>query len=173
MRKHLQCMNYLIRHKYYVFVAGRETGVSLWRLLIHDWSKLLPSEWKAYADNFYCNPPVQGPNDRPNHEKTVDDWRESLDRAFDRAWLRHIHRQDHHWQHWVLREDSGAVICFEMPEVAWREMVADWMGAGRAIHGRWRALEWYFENKDKIQLHQVTRRKVELMLIDMNLVGMA
>lgn len=171
--KHWQCMKYVVRHKWFVFVAGRKTGASLWRLLIHDWSKFLPSEWKAYADYFYSKPPLQGPFDRPNHEQTVKDWEVAMERAFDRAWLRHIHRHDHHWNHWVLREDSGEVKCLEMDEAAWREMVADWMGAGRALHGRWRALEWYFENRDKIQMHPVTRRHVEILLVDMSMLGMA
>lgn len=152
MNKHLHCLSYIVRHKWFVFVAGRKTGTSLWRLLRHDWSKVLPSEWFAYADYFYSK------------GSKVE---------FDRAWLRHIHRQDHHWNHWVLRVDIGAVKCLEMPESAWREMVADWMGAGRAIHGRWEAFEWYSKNSNNIQLHYVTRFKVEKLLLEMRVLGMA
>lgn len=152
MNKHLQCLSYIVRHKYFVFVAGRKTGASLWRLLIHDWTKLLPSEWGPYAEHFYSK---------------------GAQKEFDRAWLRHIHRNDHHWEHWVLREDSGTVKCLEMDEAAWREMVADWMSAGRTIHGRWRALEWYFQNMDNLKLHYATRRKVEILLVDMHALGMA
>lgn len=173
MNKHLQCLKYIVRHKYFVFVAGRKTGASLWRLLIHDWTKLLPSEWGPYAEHFYSKPPIQRQFDRPNHDQTVKDWKEAISQEFDRAWLHHIHRHDHHWQHWVLREDSGAVKCLEMDEAAWREMVADWMSAGRTIHGRWRALEWYFQNMDKLKLHDDTRRKVEILLVDMHALGMA
>lgn len=153
MNKHLQCLSYIVRHKWFVFVAGRKTGASLWRLLRHDWSKVLPSEWFAYADYFYSSKGTR--------------------QEFDRAWLRHIHRQDHHWNHWVLREDGGAVKCLSMPDEAWREMVADWMGAGRTIHGKWEAYEWYYKNANNIKLHYITRVKVENMLLKMHLLGMA
>jgi hypothetical protein len=84
--------------------------------------------------------------------------------AFDRAWLHHQHANPHHWQHWVLREDSGATKVLEMPEPLVRDMVADWMGAGRAITGRWEVHSWYAANREKIFLHPATRDMVELLL---------
>jgi hypothetical protein len=51
-----------------------------------------------------------------------------------------------------------------MPERLWREMVADWMGAGRAITGKWEAAAWYAKNREIIQLAEPTRAKVEALL---------
>jgi len=151
VRANLRYLSYVVSHKWFVLLAGLKVGAPLWRLVIHDWSKLTPSEWRPYVLSFY------GPwkyADRPPHVVA----------AFDRAWLHHQHVNPHHWQHWVLREDSGAVKRLEMPEHFAREMVADWMGAGRAITGRWETAEWYAKNRDKIEMHPNTRVLVERLL---------
>jgi hypothetical protein len=50
-----------------------------------------------------------------------------------------------------------------MAETDVREMVADWMGAGRAL-GKPDTRGWYEANKDKQQLHPETRALVERLL---------
>lgn len=152
MSQHLKYAKYLFRHKWFVFIAGRKTGAPLWRLIIHDWSKFLPCEWFPYARYFY--------GEKPQTENKQE-WRKI---NFDRAWLHHQHANPHHWQHWVLREDSGETKLLPMPDRLIREMVADWMGAGRAITGKWEAGAWYQRNKEKIQLESATREKVESIL---------
>jgi len=87
--KHFKYLSYVVRHKWFVFRAGLRTGAPLHRLLIHDWSKFLPSEWLPYVNNFY--------GDRKTN---------STKAAFDLAWLRHQKRNKHHWQYWVLLNDS-------------------------------------------------------------------
>lgn len=149
MRRHLSYLKYLLRHKYYVFVAGRLTKAPIWNLLVHDASKFLPSEWFPYAEAFY----------RPDGTSR---WVESLE--FNLAWLAHIKRNPHHWQHWVLLEDSGATVPLPMPDVYIREMVADWAGAGRAISGRWDLPQWYAANKKKMLLHPTSRARAEILI---------
>lgn len=56
--KHLWYLRYIILHKWYVLLAGIHYKAPLWRLLIHDWSKFLPSEWLPYASYFYGLPRV-------------------------------------------------------------------------------------------------------------------
>lgn len=51
-----------------------------------------------------------------------------------------------------------------MPEKYVREMVADWIGAGRAITGKYEAHSWYQQNKEKIQLHPQTKDLAEKIL---------
>lgn len=138
--RHLQYAKYLIRHKWFVLVAGVKIGVPLWRLVVHDWSKFLPSEWLPYANYYYGGTP-------PDQSAKVH---------FDVAWLLHQNRQPHHWQFWVLIQDSGEVSALEIPVVFLREMVADWAGAGRAINGSWDILDWWNSNADKMQLHPET-----------------
>lgn len=149
MKRHLNYLKYVLRHKWFVFVASRKTGSSLWLAAIHDMSKFSPSEWNPYAATFY----------KPDGSKQYDETD-----AFNIAWLRHQHRNPHHWQHWLLRMDRGDTVAMEMPERYAREMVADWMGAGRAITGKWECAEWYAKNSGKIILHPNTRTLVERIL---------
>ena len=81
--------------------------------------------------------------------------------AFDKAWFHHQHRNPHHHQHWVLREDGGDLKALRMPDGLVREMVADWCGAGRAITGKWEVASWYEKNADKMVLHPAVRKQVE------------
>ncbi len=148
MRAHLRYASYVARHKWFVFYAGLKVGAPLRRLLIHDWSKLTPAEWGPYVRSFY------GKEGRTPAVRA----------AFDKAWLHHIHHNPHHWQHWILREDDGPTKALPMPPKLVREMVADWMGAGRAITGRWEVTDWYAKNTSKIVLHSATRDEVEALL---------
>lgn len=185
---------YVVRHKWFVFLAGLRVGpppglpvlrhLRWWlQLALHDLSKLRPSEWRPYAVNFYTGPRPgelvrvsidngdQGlcrviqaepdPSGRPNaRDCLVQDsvgrrflafareiHRSEVEAAFDVAWVQHQHRNPHHWQHWVLREDDGATKLLPMPDRYVREMVADWAGAGRAITGKWDPLPWYERTK--------------------------
>lgn len=169
MKQHWQYAKYLMRHKWFVFVAGLRTKAPLWRLVIHDWSKFLPCEWVPYSDYFY------GEKARLQKEEWDDSryWpaAQKYYVAFDRAWLHHQHANPHHWQHWILREDSGETKQLPIPEHFAREMVADWMGAGRAITGRWETREWYEKNATKIQLQPDTRHFVEKLLMRAALQG--
>lgn len=142
---HLRYARYVALHKLYVLRAGLQTGAPLWRLLIHDWSKLTPAEWGPYVRAFYKGQGV----------------RES---GFHAAWLHHQHHNPHHWQHWVLREDDGDLMALPMPEHFAREMVADWAGAGRAITGSWDVSEWYAKHTEIMVLHPDTRVLVEELL---------
>lgn len=150
-------LKYIVRHKWFVFVAGRKLGVSLWRLLIHDWTKILPIEWRAYRTYFYGEWSSWDTNKR-----------DAVSISFAHAWLRHIHWNKHHWQYWVVMDDPrgelGITYPLVMPEKYVREMVADWQGAGRAITGKWDAKNWYESKKGAIMLHPETRTLVESLL---------
>ena len=148
MKKHWLYFKYMARHKWFVFVAGLKFKVPLWRLIIHDWSKFTPGEWVAYTEFFYGE---RGPDGNRTPEVKA---------AFKRAWLHHIHLNKHHWNHWVYTDTDGTTA-LEMPETYFREMMADWWGAGRAITGKWRANDWYEENREQIVFNPKTQAKVE------------
>jgi hypothetical protein len=185
MKKHYLYLKYLLRHKYFVYLAGRVLGVSLWRLLIHDWTKLLPCEWFPYMNTFYGKSWQKIPHLHRNWEYAFDEHptlpcagddhcprckaKIAADEAFNRAWLHHQKWNKHHWQYWVMPEDtpsnpSGNPKVLEIPERYAREMVADWIGAGRAITGSWDVRGWYSKNRDHIKLHPNTRISVSLSL---------
>lgn len=148
MLAHLKYLWYVLRHKWFVFSAGLGTGAPLWRLVVHDWSKFTPAEWSPYVRFFYTD--------------------DKDDLAFAGAWLHHQHRNPHHWQHWMLREDDGDLLLLEIPEALVREMVADWMGAGRAITGKWGVASWYVQHADMILLHSTTRALVEALIYEIS-----
>lgn len=137
LRQHLVYFQYMLRHKWRVFRVGLEIGVPLRRLILHDWSKFTLNEWPAYVEKFYSDRPA------PRVE-------------WQRALVHHYRRNDHHPEYWVL---FGSPV--PMPEICWREMVADW----RSFHDSWDSLqEWYEQGDERARLHSETCQKVELFL---------
>lgn len=156
MRAHWAYFKYVMRHKWFVFLAGCETKAPLWRLIIHDWLKFLPCEWFPYVRRFY------------NRDGSKRDWNAMYDKMeFDAAWNHHQKSNKHHWQYWILINDSDEPKLRPqiMPSNYVKEMVADWAGAGRAITGKWEVKTWYTTNRDKIIIHDETRELVEQILV--------
>lgn len=194
MKPHLRYLKYVLMHKWYVFIMGvamhrafdRDGWLSwLWRLLVHDLSKFRPSEWRPYVDRFYGLEGEAWITQRvveftglhePARCRQIAEarWGEEKKRrqaAFNYAWLLHQHRNNHHWQHWFLREDSGKTYLLLPPAVVVDEMVADWLGAGTKIL-RWptvaecvgETIAWYVASRDVIQLRAEARKRVEATL---------
>lgn len=167
MKQHLQYLWYVIRHKWYVFVECCKLGIPL-RGIVHDWSKFLPDEWIPYAYYFY------GDKAKQNREWfaltakygvfEAAPYGEHYEDKFNIAWNHHQHRNDHHWQYWILNQDDGGECLMPMTHAARREMLADWRGAGRAITGKDNTPEWYIKNMKNIQLRDETRAWVEAQL---------
>lgn len=168
MKKHWNYLKYVIQHKYFVYVAGRKIGLSLWLSIFHDWSKFRFSEWFPYVEFFYGgNHLAWSAFSAGEKYLAMNAWnysQEGVQHHFDMAWLAHQHRNKHHWQHWIIREDDGGTKPMPMP---WRyiaEMVADWAGAGRAITGEWELKKWWDYNKHKIVLEKHTLITVEQLI---------
>lgn len=162
MRRHWQYLKYVLRHKWFVLLAGLKLGVPIWMLILHDWDKFLPDEWFPYANYFYLpdgTSRYEAAKDNGYYKPTTTD-----DAAFDFAWLLHQKRNKHHWQWWILPEDDGGMKVLPMPDVYRREMLADWRGAGKAQGYDDNTSEWYLANKDKMQLHPDTRKWIEVQL---------
>lgn len=149
MKRHLNYLKYVLRHKWFVLLASIRIGAPIGRAVIHDLSKFLPSEWNPYARTFYA----------PDGSKQYKEGPE-----FAAAWNEHQKRNKHHWQYWLITWDRGNTEPLPMPYDCIYEMVADWMGAGRAITGKWEAKEWFEKNRHVIQLHADTRLEVEKIL---------
>lgn len=149
---YLKYLKYLLRHKWFVMLECFKHGM-IWQGIVHDWSKFLPDEMIPYAKFFYGGDkrkdafytPSQGTND------------------FNIAWLKHQHRNPHHWQHWVLQEDDGDKFPLPMPRKYVFEMVCDWRGAGKAS-GNPDTPAWYLRNKNRMILHSSTRTLAEALL---------
>lgn len=173
----------MLRHKWYVLIAGWRLQVPFWRLLVHDLSKLTPAEFGPYARHFY------GKENDPCY--------------FTVAWHFHKLRNDHHWEYWVSVEGNihvrverhrvgmllllpykrrspaddainppltiPSVTVLPMPLVCVREMIADWFAAGRAYNGAWpdpNNYKWYKTNRPKMHLHPTTEAHIDLVLTE-------
>jgi hypothetical protein len=155
-----QYLKYILRHKWFVFSECRKDGIT-WRGITHDLSKFRPSEFIPYARYFY--------GDYPEYKSGVTTkyphlFKEDIGRHFDKAWLKHIHRNPHHWQHWLLQEDDGDLKNIPIPPKVLKEMVCDWRGAGRAIAGTDETPAWYLENMTNISLEFMSQKFVEKRL---------
>ena len=106
----------------------------------------LTCEYDAYADYFYG---TQTPE--------VKD-------AFDHAWLAHIHANPHHWQHWMLQNDTDGLKLLDMPYVFIIEMICDWWSFSWKNNNLYEIFEWYDKNKSGMLLSDKTRKTVEHIL---------
>ena len=76
MFNYIAYFKYIIKHKWYIFKAAKQTKASLLRVLLHDLSKFLPSEWFAYMNTYYNK---DGSKKKFKHN-----------RAFDVAWTKQL-----------------------------------------------------------------------------------
>lgn len=153
LKRHISYLKYVLRHKYYVYLAGRQLDVPFWILIFHDWDKFLPSEWFPYARTFY------------NEDGTDKDYEESPE--FREAWRKHQKRNKHHWQYWLLTWDRGETQALPMSDLWVKEMITDWVGAGLA-NGYNDPNAWYQKNKNLMILHYDARWLVENYMYGMN-----
>ena len=140
-----------IKHKWFVLIAGiRIGGIPILQLLMHDWTKFIL--WRAYNNQFFGD--------------------KSKDREFAEAWLKHQNTEKHHWEYWIPRSSHNKVDAsmkdvypLQMPERYVREMIADWLAAGRAYNGKWPDINnwiWLKENERRIfdNLHIETEIRI-------------
>ena len=150
---------YLVRHCWYVRKMCWKNGL-YWQGLVHDLSKWRPSEFIPYARYFYGNYPkyseVWG-----DHRLYVSFFKEDAERQFDVAWLLHQNRNPHHWQYWVLHEDSGGEKVLPIPTKYLKEMLCDWWGASVATGNGGNSKNWYEQNKGHTRLHPDSRAYFE------------
>lgn len=115
----------------------------------HDASKSQQDEYDAYDAYFY------GGN---RSYKVVQDFR--------KAWLNHIHRNPHHWQHWILINDdpNEGELIMEMPYEYIVEMICDWWAFSWQKGDLTEIFKWYDQHKAYMKLGDGTRKIVEDIL---------
>lgn len=155
MRKYITYFKYVFKHKWYVMLSCFKEGL-IWQGIMHDMSKFRPSEFIPYANYFYGKPNIR----KNGYYKATN----SGDIRFDIAWLKHIHRNKHHWQYWLLQEDDGDLFCLPMPYKYIWEMVCDWKGAGRALGSEISVKKWYEMHKHKMHFSCGSREQLESIL---------
>lgn len=115
----------------------------------HDASKTDPEEYDAYDAYFYGN----------NRSYSVV-------QNFKKAWLRHIHNNPHHWQHWILINDDPkeGMVVIDMPYIYVVEMICDWWSFSWTKGDLNEIFGWYEDRKDYMKLSANTQRSVEYIL---------
>lgn len=97
-------------------------SVGLYRQgILHDLSKYMPSEFLVGARYFQG---TQSPNNA-----------ERMEKGYSSAWLHHKGRNKHHYEYWQDNFDNGGTP-IEMPIKYKKEMLCDYLGAGRAYYGK-------------------------------------
>lgn len=127
------------------------------QILEHDVSKYKDDEYLAYDAYFY------GERD--------GDGNEEVKREFEYAWLRHIHRNPHHWQHWVLINDEPGegIVALDMPHKYIIEMICDWWAFSWKEKKLGEIFSWYAGHKDYMKLSEKTHMIIEDILLRMRL----
>ena len=124
-------------------------GVAWQTEFAHDTSKNESDEYEAYDRYFYGN---------NKSYQVVQDYR--------RAWLLHIHRNPHHWQHWVLINDDPkeGEIALDMPYNYILEMICDWWAFSWQKGDLNEIFNWYDEHKTYMKMSPKTRKSVDTIL---------
>ena len=147
--KHLKT---ILLHKWYVFLACKDLRI-MWRGIKHDMSKFSLKEFLSSAKYFQGNgSPIDA---------------EKIDKGYSLAWQHHKGHNSHHWQYW-LDNKGQEIIPLKMPFYDRLELIADWIGAGKAYNKeKWTQEEpynYWISQKDKMLFHDETKECIEKSL---------
>lgn len=129
-------------HKHWVFYYCCKVGIPF-QGLVHDLSKFSPTEfWESVK--YY-----QGTSSPIDACKKENGW--------SAVWMHHKGRNKHHYEYWQDNFDNGGNP-IEMPMKYKKEMLCDYLGAGRAYYGKSfnfeKELKWWKSKKSKpIAMH--------------------
>ena len=114
----------------------------------HDQSKYEKEEYDAYDKYFYGNRSYE------------------VVQNFNYAWLQHIHKNHHHWQHWVLINDDLelGIVALEIPFNYIIEMICDWWSFSWKSGDLYEIFDWYAKHRDGMQMNTTSRKIVEDIL---------
>lgn len=157
MINHWRYFKFVIQHKWFVFIAGLKIGPERWyqwplwvmRLVLHDWDKFTPVEWRGYKRRF----------DNGNNFAAMAD-----DPVYHMAYHMHMKRNKHHREWWVSVRETGQPRVLPMDTNSRREMLADMQGQGRAV-GKVDITQWYLDWRENMQLHSDTQAWLDLQII--------
>jgi len=163
MKRYWAYTKKVLLHKYYVFLACIKLGVPLYLAALHDLSKFGQEEFIPYAEHFYdCNGNLKKIR---NSDGSYDPSKQPDNFRF--GWIHHKNHNKHHSEYWVIIGSDGSLNPLPMPDKYVKEMIADWVGAGRAYSNKTSPVEWYESQKAHMILHEETRTRIESILKDL------
>ena len=142
----------VLKHKWWVFYYCSYARMPF-RGLKHDISKFHPVEFFESV-KYYSG--TRSP---------IDVCKE--DKGYSSAWFHHKGKNKHHYEYWVDNLDRGG-IPVEMPYKYTVEMLCDYLGAGKAYHGKnfnfKKELEWWEHKRNICCMHQVQKTFLDMAL---------
>ena len=144
--------NKICKHKFWVGYYCFKMGIP-WRGITHDLSKFSPVEfWEGVKYYQGTSSPIDACK---------------ADKGYSKAWLHHKGRNDHHYEYWEDNFDQGGKS-LQMPFPCVCELIADYLGAGRAYMGKnfsYEAEYEWWKNKMSKPLAMDPRTKYFINLI--------
>ena len=143
----------ILVHKFWVFVYCCKLGIP-WQGVTHDLSKFSWIEFKESV--IFCQGGKKSPI--PKAKET---------QGYSLAWQHHKGRNKHHYEYWTDNYDNQTTA-IEMPEKYVRELVADWLAAGRTYNGRsftiYDEIDWWENSKDYKLINDNTKYRISEIL---------
>ena len=146
----------ILVHKYWVFIYCCKLGIP-WQGITHDLSKFF---WTEFSESIkYYQGGKQSPIPIIKKEK-----------GYSKSWQHHKGRNPHHYEYWTDNYDTG-ITCIEMPEKYVKELVADYMAAGRTYNGKSFTIDdeikWWNNCKDSKFIHPKTKELITKLFYDL------
>lgn len=153
--KHLRT---ILTHKYWVFYFSRKLGIG-WQGFWHDMSKFSPTE---FLESIHYYTGTSSPIDECKKKN-----------GYSMAWLHHKGRNPHHYEYWQDNFDKGGEP-LKMPDKYVREMICDYLAAGRAYMGNSFTFQaewnwWLNKNKNKIAMHPENWTVINTVLANLSI----
>lgn len=145
LKKLLLYTNKLLRHKFWTFYFCCKYGI-IWRGIIHDLSKFLPSEFIEGVR--YYTP------GRSSYEVCQEV------NGYSKAYVKHINRNPHHSLHWGYPKFDGTIVHTCMPYKDTLEMFCNYLATGRVYYGKKELYEkenewWQSQTERRSHMHPI------------------
>jgi len=160
LKRYIVYLKKVLTHKWFVFLACLNLGVPFYLAVLHDISKFSSVEFVPYAKYFYNK---KGESNQIRNAHGSYDPAKQAD-SFRYAWLHHQNHNKHHFGYWCIIGNDSVISPMQIPDIYVREMIADWIGAGKAYSSKSTPQEWYDKEKGNLILHEKTRIRIEELL---------
>lgn len=146
MNKFFGHLNNVLTHRRMVCKYCCRVGIPL-QGLVHDLSKFDPREFIPSV-RYY-----QGTSSPIGAERR--------EKGYSAAWLHHKAKNKHHWEYWVEFRDDGTEYYVKMPMRYLKEMLCDWLSAGKTYNRKtWKQhypLDYFLKHESYYKLNPETK----------------
>lgn len=138
----------VLKHKYYVFIYCCKLGIP-WQGITHDLSKF---SWIEFSEAIKFYDPTKSPIAVAKEKQ-----------GYSMAWIHHKGHNPHHCEYWADSLSTNPKG-LQMPNKYVKELIADYLGAGKVYFGQFftyeKELEYWKKLKTQILIHPTTAETV-------------